>query len=869
MPIQRINKATPVQELSLDLGTSASTAGLLGNTISDTLGQWKDREIAQLEQQAQQNVARQATLAQSELGTTELAQAPQALAQKYKQAYAQKSKEVFELQLKRDANTQASNLRRQFVLDPEGFADAWDSWSEGVVTEFQEGSPAFAARVKGYLDSVGSNNYGTLADNNAARQRDQLSVEGLTAIRESSAASLDLLLNDPNGDDYTTAVTELSTSVQGLVEQGLVYPDAAAKLQEQGVRELTTAFMRGQFRSYLAAGDNEGAKSLVTSLNNGKYYKDNEVGFALANEFASQLNTAGGAGLDRASRLVDIIDIEHDAIANGRPRTLSNAQLDSLLTDINAFATPEQASKAQQKLSGILYQEQFLSAVKKASFKQLSELDTDLIGTRFSISPEMRKHLATVVEDRKAVVAVASRLNEPSMLTEEVAPIATTNEEELLNFITMQQQQFHQVTGIPPEHQPTYGPEERNAFGDEFDQALASNNMERATQLIHNYTLPDQGNPSALLHSVAQLSDRGGLFYGAVTLNAVGGVRLASRFTQLAGSGRGVSPDALNSIDGVIYDRAFAAQQMASGDFGADILQGISNISMGNPAVKSSLISAVLDAYEGALVELQDEDEAQAEISRIIAPLIEGVQFSNGSQLSTMYLNDGNTVSKINDLLDNPTKLGIPANASTTTRHLIPRPLPGGAIGMYDTLAGTFLADPEDLNKVFKVVPTRPSAVAPPKEEPGFFERAAKGVIDVLETSMSWVSDEFRKGTLRAGAQSVGASPEALVAIFNSAQRVSPQAAEDRAGDLLISPEWMGDFPDADITDAGSQPIIAASILKTAAESFPDSKEKQLAMYWLGPDSTEDLVTQYGSEWLNFVDPDTDAFISRAMETFK
>lgn len=873
MPIQRINQATPSQALSLGISRQGDTSALLGDTVSKALGQWKDKEILALEQRAQENVARQATLAQSELGTSGIAQPPDSLAQRYQAAYAAKSKEVFGLQLKRDAAVQSNNLRREFAMDPEGFADAWDSWSSGVTAEFRETSPAFAVQIGGYLDSIGTNNYNTLADNNAARQREQLSTEGLTAVQESVAANTDLLLNDPNGEDYTSAVASLAQDVGGLVEQGLISSASAARLSVSASQDLTEAFVRGKFSGRMADGDFEGASSLVQSLRKGKYFQNNNVGFALANELSGSLKSAGGAGTDRSGRLLKVLDIEHDAIAAGRPRALSDQQLTKLVTQISNYAKPEDALEAQNKLTSILYQQEFKKHLASASLPELESLSAGLTDARFNLSPTMSTHLDELVENRMNVVASAKINNNPALLTEQMAPIAAENPEELLGFISQQREQMYKVTGVPPEHQPTYGPKERKVFEDEFSQAITTGNIERATRLINNYTLPDLDNPTGLLHSVAQLSEQGGLFYGAVTLNAMGALPEATRLVQLAGAGKSANLDALNAIDGVIYDRSFTAQRMANGDFGGGVLQGINNISMGNPSIRGSLIATALDTFEGALLELQDEDLARAEVARLFEPLSKGVVFSNGAQLSSMYVKDESTVSQVNSLLNNPERLGIPAGASTVTQHLIPRPLPGGAIGLYDPRSGAFLANPKNLSEMFEVVPKLPSAAPEPEEQEGFLESIGNGVVEALENFHSFVSGGIRKDSLEFAASHVGANPELASAVFVSASQVGAQGAGSRTGDVLLNPEWSADLAqvikdEIDITDTDKQPLYVAKVLKIASETFPNSREKQLAMYWLGPEGTEDLVSTYGGDWLDFVDPETDAFISRAMEAF-
>lgn len=880
MPIQRINRPSAPTQMQLGVSRQGN-AGAVTNVIAYAMGQWADHEVQQLQQKAQVNIQRQATIAQSELGTEGLAQAPSSLAQKYQLAYQQKAREVLNLQIKRDAATQASQLRREHVMDPDGFANAWDSWSSGVVEGFHEQAPAFAVEVKGYLNSFGSQNYSTLANAEAARQREQLSTNAIAATNEHLAASTDLLLNSPSNEDYTSAVSNIHDNLAGMVEQGLISSSNALKYADDTEVDLTKAYVRGQFKSRIASGDNEGAASLIQSLHSGRYFKDNETAFALADELQSSLKASGGAGTDRASRLSDVLEIEHDAVANGRPSSLSLATLNGLVSKIGDYGSQEQKEKARTQLTSIIYQKRFTQGIKSASLEELNNLDLSLVQSRFGLTSEMRTHLADLVQDQKAIVATAKRTNNPSLLTDEMAPISTQDPEELTNFIAQQQQQFYRATGIAPSHQPTYGPEERKAFTQEFDQAVRSGDIDRASLLIENYAAPNRGDPSALHESVAQLQERGGLFYGAVTLHSMGSTPEAKRLVQLAGDGLSASPDALNSIEGVLYDRTLAAQQLANGDFGADIIQGIQNISFGSSTVKSSVISSVLNAYEGALLQYQDEDEAKAEIARILEPWIEGVEFSNGSQLSTMYISDGGVVKTINHALENPSVLGIPPSAAENVNRIVPKPLPGGAIGFYDPLEGNFLVNPNNANQPYTVVAPVPTAVPEPDNDTSWLEDIGNG----LDSLMSWAGDVRNKAIYSDVGSQVGASPQMLSAIYTSAQQVDAQGAGDRTGEVLLQPTWANEISEQDvldvprdnvirlgdvnITNADAQPAYAALALNIAEGTFPNSKEKQLAMYWLGPDETENLTTTHGSDWMDYIDPETEAFITRAMMAFR
>ena len=185
MPIQRITDPAAPRVVSQSAPTVQQGAdfGSLGNALSS----WLQQEQQALEQRAARNVQEQAELAQQEAGSRELSQSPEGLAQRFRVVYEDQARTVLRQQVQRDASAEAARLRREYWNNPQGFADAWDSFSSGMVEGYKEADPLAASRVQEYLDAFGTQNFDVLADQDATRQRQKMATDAVAALNDAAS----------------------------------------------------------------------------------------------------------------------------------------------------------------------------------------------------------------------------------------------------------------------------------------------------------------------------------------------------------------------------------------------------------------------------------------------------------------------------------------------------------------------------------------------------------------------------------------------------------------------------------------------------------------------------------------------------------
>ncbi|MCH9735550.1 MAG: hypothetical protein K0U78_13525 [Actinomycetia bacterium] len=890
MAIRRIND--PVEARVVGQQAPEVQAPQFGG-LSNTLNAWMQRETQQLEQRATANVQEQAELAQREAGSGEMVQAPESLARRFQVAYEDQARTVLDQQVKRDASAEASRLRREYWNNPQGFADAWDSFATGLSEGYREADPVAAGRVQDYLDAFGTQNYDVLADEDAARQRQSMATNALEALNEGAAARQDVLLQDPNDTDYETALADYEDGVLDLVERGMITSDAGRQLVQQNQRSTTREFVRGKFQTALQRGDYRGAQGVIKSLSRGEWFPDNDQARQLAGELSRQLDT-GASAKSQVPVLLKELDREYSAVVDGGDPQLSRERLTQLGRMVMAYGTPSQQDDYRTKAASIAYVNAFRDVAKGASEEELVQAGAQLDTLRQQLTPEARGALEGVIKDQAEALSKARRQGDPVLAGPRVD--WSQDPSVVLQEVEARAELVAHRTGVPVGRQPTWSREEMSGMRENLERAMDAGDVDTASTILTSYFVPSEGDPARRLADLARLSNGSGDMYLAATMHGFGAPSESLRFTNLVASGREAPPDFLASID-PSYSRAdVTSRVLGGGFFGDGVLNAIDNIAMGNQRVRASMASAAVDAYQGALLENGgDRSAALDEVTRLFQPLSSGVEFANGKRLASNFLagfpaGDRAVAETVDRYLETPSLLGIPEANSEMTSRLVPMPLPGGTdLGFFDPLSGEYLADPDNPTDPLRVVPgevVEERGVSP--DDPGLVERAAEGFEAGFEASFGQAGELLDVTRLHRASAAAGVPKGELEGVFFGAEDVSPEQAGPRVGRMLLQPVWEAEFTeeqvrrrmvdtygntgnlaDASIYTAEAQIPYASLVMEETQKAFPDDPEAQLAMYWLGPNATQELVQTYGQDWLSYVDVDTEMFISRANDVYQ
>lgn len=874
-----------------DFRTSApATEALSFGRVRAALEGWQAQEMAQAERSAATAQAEQAEIAQTDLGPGEVAQPDPSLAARFQAAFRDRAREVYAEQAKLEGYRVASDLRRAHRLDPEGFASAWDAYVSEQEEVLKAQDPVLAAATRRMLERQGEGEYQNIAEAAHARELATQKQTAITLLSDRQALHADDLLNDPDEERYLAAMADIEDDLGVLLESGLMSASEAADFAESAQFDLTREWVRGEFTTSLQAGDLGGAQGVIEALRAGQWFPDNERGRTLAAALERELNAllaAEAEDVENATTLaLHNLQRLQSAALLGLDASENEGVLEQSFAYVMEHGNPLQRQQAIERANAVGVARAAQPYIDNLPIYAIDDFRRGIDDSFFGVSETAHSALIGALEAHERKLNEALDQNDLLSMDRPLSPRAASADE-----VQARRERTAHLSGLPVSAVPHWRREETAEAGAAFDEALRTGRYDEADEILTNYLAPAINSPVEMAALAIQAGEAAGDMFTLAALSTLGHVDATTDLMALAAEGRtldraavyrdtGADPDAIRS-DSALNEAILTA-------------------SMGRPDLADSMRGFLSDVYVAALQRARDRDlgrraaqrEAIAQVRRIAGtPLSEGVEFSNGSRLPgqvvASFPEGVDAVRReINEVLDNPARLGIPPSQHEDMRYWVaPTPLEDGSIGFYHTAQGRLVTDRNgDVVRVLQDEAIARAGVTP-DTSPGFFQ-------GLWEQGQQWVAEQEARWqdtrTLRTIEATAPEQADLLTDIYYAVKNTPPAERGWRISEygLLLDAErdvdWAGvergwqDAQERRRAPAGRlpperqslmvgdyQPLIAAQRLAQMQQRYPDDLTAQLVGYWEGEQVVESLRAEHGERWADHLPMGTRKFVER------
>lgn len=861
--------------------------------IQQGLAAWYSRAEEEAQYQATQRVQAHAAAAQAEVGGERLLQ-PEGLPARYARVFQERAEQVYTQEVEREAQRTAFELRQAHGRDPEAFAAAWESYVKGQEAGLRKSDPSAAVRVRQYLDAYGDGQYQRLAEAAYARERAVESQQAKNAFSLQLAEHSDALRASGDEEDYYERLQQAQNSLAEMLELGTLSPEEWRASHENAEASLAKEMLYGKFRQRLAAGDLGAAEAVIGSLREGKWFRNNLDGEALANTFAAELRAmlSGSETRYREEASAALRKVKQAIGAAVHTGEGSWEDVRTALDFVREHGTATQRDQADELEQTIPLVQSVGGGILELPLPSLDTL-ADLLTTstaRLGLDDTTRSTLENMVNAQRESILEGISNNDyiPTHLAFEDR-LSVTPE-----IAAERRAKASQLTGIPENLVPVWSNEDRTWFSGQLNSALRSQQPDALDELISSYMRPFGGDLRSGIRAAVELHSELGLMYLPAVLHAMGeGGDLTTDLLYRVSVGRNADRGAVFTASGatasdVRMDRRLAQQVRAA--------------AMGDPNVADSIYQTLTDAYVGLLLdETVSPTNALAEVRRLMAPFQRPVELSSGQTLPRTLLAsfpDGVdvVVAEINQYLRDPRRLRLEASAAADIQaYVAVQPAPGGGLGFRNLATGRFLTDENNQPITVMQEDVISAAGLQPDETPGWFERA-------LQWGRS-VRDTYRAAGVPAqaarAAKRFGTDAGTLEAIFHASMQTPPEDLEWRFPQYALpsnverTADWReiavplekdtyqtaGGAPGgflgalaveageraatARVVSAGNAPYLAAQRLRDMERKFPQDRRAQLAAYWQTPELVAALQREHGDEWFRELPMSAQEFVGR------
>lgn len=853
--------------------------------LQQGLAAWHARAQEEAQYDAERRVAEQVTLAQDEAGTASLVQ-PQGLPARYARQFRERAEAVFHRQLERDAQRTAFELREQHHGDPEGFSAAWQAYAEGVESGLRKDSPSDAVVVRQFLDGYGGQQYEKLAEAEFARVRANEHRAAMEELDQRQAEDADALLTSGDEEDYYERVGTAQDALDQLLDGGVI---SASEWEARTIAveaRYAKEMLIGRFTQRLDADDLGGAEAIITSLNEGKWFRDNDDARALANSLAAQLQARLKGAEDTLSQQVAgqlrygkrvLSSWAHSGSMPGERQMLEDA-----VDFVELHGTPVQRQQAGELRNAIAMADAVAGGVPDLTLSAATGL-LDALGTpdaRLLLDDTTRDVLVSQLERQRRSI-------EKGLAAGDYIPgdLTFDNPAEVgAEALQARRERAARVMGLPVNDVPVWSNDETRWFREQLRDSQRSQRYDAVDSLLSSYLGGYGGHPGDAMAAATALAGEAGDLYLPAMLHAVGeGGDLTNELLhwQLVGA---------NASEADI--RAAAGAGSLRDD--RKLVEMARTAAMGDDNLQDAILQSLTTAQVGLLADgTRKASDARAELRRIMSPFADSSRLRNGQRLPAQLLAsfpEGArvVVDVLDSYLDDPAALNLPLTATAEiATHVLVQPMPGGGFGFRHRATSRWLTDAS--GEPIRVLPDEviQEAGVTPNEAAGWFANA----LDSVRGSLRAAREASQTTHAGAAATMMGVPQERVAAVHRAVQTTPtadrgwrsphfglpsdidrradwdriPEAALPRAPDPGV-PLAAGEvFSAGRAVTATTEPYLAAQHLQRLAKAFPGDDRAQLAAYWETPELVKDLQKKHGDGWYQALPLNVQEFVQRVL----
>lgn len=865
--------------------------------LSSLVNGMAEVQVQKMEQAADQRARARATEAQGQLGSTQIAQAPDTYSERFAEVFAAQARAVNQQQVALSAEATNARLLREYKNDPEGYAGAWDAYIKGTVSGLQRQDADQAVAVELTLKQYGQRQLLRVEENAYATEQSALRADFLRGYQERVAVFADQLLASGDEAENEDAVAALEATLLDGVETGYLSPDEGNRLVLATRQSLATERITGAFTQALQRNDIGGARGLISALQAGEWFDDNADARALASRLSQQLDgvLSGGGGMD-AGMALKLLTREVNAIQQGVVSEGAIDRVQQLADFVESTGTPMQGfDAAGLRIGGQLLAE--LGEVEDSlPIGELENYVTAVGQIASQIPPATLNAVVERVRGRQADIRAAVNEGDIARLGGALVWAEATPAQ-----IQQRRVAAATVAQTDPRTVSPWTRTEIKQMASAYGDAAASRDAGIAVEVLSKLLEPAGGNGwEAARIALEARSVSGDLAAGAI-LTSAGRPGDALLLLQAAQTGRGAS---LKEIGGLNVSEPSVMDTEGMRDT-------LAGVTMGDPRLVEPVRTLMFDAYKGFLAEATTRGlkgsvarlEAERRLIQTTTALRDVETFSNDYAMPRALLPSDpgqrrRVVAEVNRYLRDPALLNLPPSAAAVLDRVAPRPVAEGQIAFVDTLTGSLLYDQGAAGRPPRPIVVDVEEVAQRPAPPGWGERVTAAVGKALTPS----GTERRIMRVAQAADAVGANSVLLESVVTAADLATPQeAGADRANSVgRLSPEALRFIDEAQVREAARKdymrrsagapgvsgsmkrlrdaeaaaladtpltgetlaPYAVAAYVKALEQRYSDP-EQVAAAYWGSPDAVDAAVAAYGADWRRAMPQRVQTFLGR------
>ncbi len=786
-------------------GTPHQALDLSG--VRNVLGGALERTRKAAEEDANQRVRRRALKAQQAEGPGSLVDAPADMARRFQKVYREQALGVLQAQTEADTATRIAELRREHRDNPEGFHQAFQSFSEEYTEQINEVDPEAGFGIEQYLSRKGDSAYQQLMDAKFERDRQRMNQDAVAAVQDFQAAKTNELLDDPGEANFYDAIDEFEVLLDTQFNEGLIDRAQYYKLLESGKIDLATNYVWGEFNEAIALEDLKTARSLIDGLlYRGEWFDHNDRARALGRQLQKQLQGMLGAQDQNANQMASVFrdQIKHAAGAAraGTPVDPSRYADSGKLAHAIEYSTPVEQQRLMRDFAEIQLHSSVAPILDSGNFQELLELQPALDGLDYqNIPTQAREQIKGHIQEKLESRADAMHRGDPLTSDPIDVNFDFTDETALAEQMHRRQkrrQDYANFWDYDENAMPLFSDEELRGVGSHWTTLIDQGDFTGASEYLRQISLMhvEPGEEPDLASMVAwtnRLGDaRGPMFLSAV-LSSVGDHRGATRMASAMASGADLSESQVRSAAQLSRSDVFQKRGMSA------VRDQMEAWSMGDSAMMRSLEDAFGDIYAHHAYEAGDSGAGEDAVKQVFNVLGDTVELSNGQHLPERYL--GNTRTEISqarraldNYLDDRTNFDLSPDQSEETEYLVPYLLSNGDWGFFHRLDETLMTDsdgqPVVLRNWEKADLASPSRYARAMEATGEGFGAAMEATDAKlgELADSHFSRQERS-QVREQVSMIGGDTEALFGIQDSIRSMNVKHLSNRIGNYGLHRE--------------------------------------------------------------------------------
>lgn len=857
---------------------------------------WQRREA-----QAQEAVRRRAIQAQSD--SEGLVESPENLAARYQQTYERQAEALYATQITNEAQGTLNRLSQENRFDPEGFTAEWSQYTNQTVQQLSEAqvAPDLVESTLNTLMSYGVQTRLQIKDAAFARHQRVQSYNYRTGMDKTRSTAVEHLLKAPNEETLLQSRHQWVARVEAGVSTGYLTPTQGLNLRNEGLRAMTTAYVRGRFNEAMGAGDIDLAHQVIRGLKNGRWFSSISVGRNVAGALASQLASqqqAVRAVLDQRvdksvtqlQRRKEIAQSGETIIPKDSPEVTHSMQV------IRRYGTPEQQKEADQVLRAT---QVYAITQKNMGNRAPAEIQNlqDTVTAKYrsgKIEESVFEDFIQASNDRLQDISEAKQDNNVKMLTD--TPVGAPAEDRLADI-----RHAARIAGVNPDSVKAYSADERHRFVDNYN---AADSIEERLSIVNTVV---EGTPADYIQSVkTTLADTG---LGASMALLMANPEAGRVISTLAAQGRELPEQQAVDIP------EYAVQ-------GSKMYETATQLADGMPVLRSKLITTFKQSVEGLAANFMAQGKSpsdargaameewaqRTQVYRQGAVALTNGVLTDPERLAPQGVAPDEAVAAVNNFMNNSQAFATLRGNNALMGQIQPVPLPSGDIGFTSSVApGSLLPTPDDVTIVLDK--KQIEQFAQTHEDQGFFEWVIPGESEPAPTAPDDVTvnddataaelgsvntgglSNLMRGELHIAHKAVPGGHDWSEAVRLAVDDMSPEALGTRNADTglpqarLAEVAKTSDYKQAmaaayselhpyvsaqrsDIplpSESRLATFVASQVLMNQLRDTYSDPRVVAAHYWLSEQEVDMLKGAYGDDWYTNMPDDAALFAERVV----